>query len=258
MEGATHLYAIPTDERRPTDGRYIRLPLPTDGPFYPLSTLILPRIPRQPTNAYFSAPYNSHHELREIDIIHLSSTILSTIIYMTSTLLYTNDMEEWSLFQRVWLCGMVMGFYSFLYRWGYFYFSFWVAGFEWHLERPLWGVGGVEHFGLMAFWRLWIWGKGVFWDRFRAFWRKKEKKKERNEYLGYGYRCEEGCEECGSELGDGLRILQEDEDAEEEAEEGEDEDTSESEPGEEMELLMGPRRRRSSIVGFGFEKYRRV
>ncbi|KAF3173078.1 hypothetical protein TWF225_009859 [Orbilia oligospora] len=233
MEGATHLYAIPTDERRPADGRYIRLPLPTDGPFYPLSTLTLPRIPRQPTNAYFSAPYNSHHELREIDIIHLSSTILSH-----------NNLHDIDT--------------TFSLSVGYFYFSFWVAGFEWHLERPLWGVGGVEHFGLMAFWRLWIWGKGVFWDPFRAFWRKNSKKKERNEYLGYGYRCEEGCEECGSELGDGLRILQEDEDAEEKAEEEEDEDTSESEPGEEMELLMGLRRRRSSIVGFGFERHRRV
>ncbi|KAF3311888.1 hypothetical protein TWF173_007973 [Orbilia oligospora] len=110
----------------------------------------------------------------------------------------------------------------------------------------------------MAFWRLWIWGKGVFWDPFRTSWRKDSKKKERNEYFGYRYQCEEGCEARGSELGDGLWILQEDQDTEEEAEEEEDEDTSESEPGEEMELLMGLRRRRSSVVSIDFERYRRV
>ncbi|KAK6513615.1 hypothetical protein TWF506_008052 [Arthrobotrys conoides] len=249
MEGATHLYIIPRHERRPTDGRYIRLPLSTDGPFYPLSTLRLPPFPPQPTNAYFTAPYASPDELRELDIIHLSSTILSTILYISSTLLYSNDMEDWSVFKIIWFTAVVMVVNSFIYRWGYFYFSLWVGRFEWHLERPLWGVGGVEHFGLMGFWRLWVGVKGLFLD---YYWKERGRRRRRRRGDGYGYGygvlegCEEGCEECEADLwdeglGDGFRR--------------EDEDTESEGDVDEGVGLLGSRgvRRRRSVVSIGFE-----
>ncbi|KAK6499125.1 hypothetical protein TWF481_011696 [Arthrobotrys musiformis] len=157
MEGAIHLYEIPASERRSTDGRFIRLPRPTDGPFYPLSTLVLPKI-RENKNAVFTAPYKSDDELREADIIHFVLTIAGIIIIS-----YVNDslptMYIWN--QILLTLGLVV-VYSFVNKWALHYMSI-ILRFEWHIERPLWGKGGMENFGLAGFRRLFLLLKLVCW-----------------------------------------------------------------------------------------------
>ncbi|KAK6523378.1 hypothetical protein TWF281_001358 [Arthrobotrys megalospora] len=212
MEGAHRIYEIPSSERRNGDGRFLRLPTVTDGPFYPLDTIVLPRL-RETSNAYFSAPYESDDEIRELDMIHLSSTIGATIWFITDCMLHT-EMKDWTFYNQIlFTCGVMIA-YCILNRYFYHYFSDFLD-FQWHEERPLWGKGGMEHFGFVGFWRLWL-GLCRVLKMVWGVWKKRKKGEE-----GRGYVCVPQCYDClygdwDEGLGDGFRrsIVEEEEDTE--------------------------------------------
>ncbi|KAK6352121.1 hypothetical protein TWF730_008952 [Orbilia blumenaviensis] len=257
MDGARRLWQIPASERRIGDGRFLRLPKPTDGPFYPLDTITLPPI-RQTQNAYFTAPYKSDHELRELDIIHLSCTITATIWYLADSILHS-EMKEWMFYQQCLAGIFVLGAYSVILRYFCHYFSDFV-GFEWHLERPLWGKGGMEHFGFVGFWRLGLFivecwevlGKGVHRRvrRQRGGWRRLGG----YEMVGGSNGCPAGCRECEADmwdecLGDGFRRERQgsEDDKEEDTESDDDDDNwaHEDEEGNPLLRLHRLRHRKS-------------
>ncbi|KAF3914622.1 hypothetical protein AA313_de0201645 [Arthrobotrys entomopaga] len=126
--------------------RHIQLPPPAPAP-----AVTPPTLP-PPTVSTIKPPPPSE-SLNLADVIHLLLTLGSTIFFLADCFIFNPITINWpDYYKPLFAIGVYIA-YSFICRYAFHAVSI-TMKFHWHEQRPLFGVGVVEHIGLGALIRL--------------------------------------------------------------------------------------------------------